>query len=192
MKKIGKFIEDFIDSADFAEECYFSLDQVKDPNAKIENTEDNGKWIASLYKEILKVEVSEIDDGYKHWLQKIKEGASREQIENYFRQVAQKENIEKKQEDISNYIDKKRNKRILFMMPQFEKEVYLCTSLLKSVKKLYPKHDIYFCTKSEYFNIVLGNEDVHKIIPFHDKMFNNIQKFQKDDLFEMIYVSSSI
>ena len=132
--------------------------------------------------------MSEIDEGYKHWLQKIKEGASREQIENYFRQVAQKENVQKKQEDLSNYIDKKRKNRILFMMPEAEKEVYLCTSLLDSIKKLYPKHDIYFCTKNEYFNIVLANENVYRIIPFHDKMFNNIQKFQKDDLFKMIYV----
>ena len=188
IEKIGKFIEEFIDSADFAEDSYFSLDQNKNPNAKVENIEDNGKWIMSLYKEILKAEVSEIDEGYKHWLQKIKEGVPRGQIENYFRQVAQNENVQKKQEDLSNYIDEKRKNRILFMMPEAEKEVYLCTSLLDSIKKLYPKHDIYFCTKNEYFNIVLGNENVYRVIPFHDKMFNNIQKFQKDDLFKMIYV----
>ena len=35
IEKIGKFIEDFIDSADFAKDSYFSLDQNNDPDAKV-------------------------------------------------------------------------------------------------------------------------------------------------------------
>lgn len=184
---IADFIEEFIDSADYADDSCFSKEEAKDPNATIDHAKEDGEWIISLYKEILKAEVRDIDEGYKHWMEQIKNGTPREQIENYFRQVAKDQKEKEVENDINNFIDKKRKNRILFIMPESEKEIYLCTSLLKSIKKLYQNHDIYFCTKKPFYNLVLGNEDIYRLIPFNDEMYKNISKFQKDDLFKMIY-----
>ena len=45
-------------------------------------------------------------------------------------------------------------KRIAFVQPESNEEVLISSCLLPSIKKLYPEHEIYFFTKSEYFDLI--------------------------------------
>tara|TARA_A100001201_G_scaffold142993_2_gene142867 strand:+ start:101 stop:1990 length:1890 start_codon:yes stop_codon:yes gene_type:complete len=185
-KSIGGFLEDFIDSANFAEESIFEDSiELKDPKAKIENIENDKDWVKHLYKQILKIDVSDADDGVKHWVDRLNKDLKRENVEEYFRNVAAQENTKKEASNLENYIDKNRKRRILFLLNRDEKSLYLSTSLLKSVKKLYPSHDIYFSTNPNFFSFLDGNEYIYKMIPYVGQSFN-VKELQ-DKYFDMIY-----
>ena len=55
-------------------------------------------------------------------------------------------------------------------MPGSIGDVFLATSVLESVYKRYPNHNIYFATSPEYFEILEGNEFIHRIMPYVRKM----------------------
>ena len=48
----------------------------------------------------------------------------------------------------------------------------MSTSLLPSIKRLYPDHNIYFATKQEFFDILDFNPFVHKKLIFNSFMEN--------------------
>ena len=75
-------------------------------------------------------------------------------------------------EDLLDKNDK--GKRILYVIPQEESDVFLSTSLFPSIKNLYPNHNLYVATKNEFFEILDGNPNVHKVIPFVPQMENQI------------------
>ena len=49
---------------------------------------DNVEWLITMYKGILNMVVDVSDSGLQHWVQKLKDGMPRKNIEDYFRQVA--------------------------------------------------------------------------------------------------------
>ena len=67
-----------------------------------------------------------------------------------------------------------KNKKILFVMPGKERDIFLSTSLFRSINDLYPKHNLYVATNKKYFPILEGNPHVYKAIEYLPQM---------DDLF---------
>ena len=134
---IGKKIEEFIDNAPFAKEEYF-VESERNPYAKIDNKLENSQWIKSLYAEILKrPEVDENDDGHKYWMNQFSKGATRQAIENHFRNVALQENSKIKQISLEDFLDKDdKGKRIIFVIPESIGDIYMSTSLFESIKEL--------------------------------------------------------
>ena len=174
---IGKKFEEFIDSADFADYSDISIHpEQQDPLCKIPIIQDNSEWLKALYAKILKrPEVDQNDDGHKYWMQELSKGQKREDIENYFRQVAWQENQKNKKIEFKDLLDKDDDgKRILYVIPEDESDVFISTSLFPSIKRLYPDYNLYVATKNEYFDILDGNPNVHKIIPFVPQMENQI------------------
>lgn len=173
-KVVGGFIEDFIDSQpehgfDFVE----SENDKKDPNAQIPNIENDKEWINALYKNILKRDVDPTYEGHMYWVDELTKGSERSDIERYFRNVASKEIEKEKRQtyDIEDSLDKDdEGKRIAFILPSNERDIFLSTSLLKSLKDTYPEYNIYYATKPEYFCILEGNPNIHKIIEFNPQM----------------------
>jgi len=49
----------------------------------IPDTEDEVKWLKSLYSLILKRDIADNDEGLIHWIEKIKSGVSRPTIDQY-------------------------------------------------------------------------------------------------------------
>ena len=174
----GKKIEDFIDSCAFLEDSAFDLKQPVtnyNPNAIIENNENIKEWLKSLYKLILDRHVTDEDEGMIHWEKQLSNGITKENIENYFRQVAQQElskqnSIEIK--DLFNQEDKRR--RVLIVQPESLGDVFLLTSIFESIRDRYNKEDyaIYISTKPEYREIIEGNPFVDYWIPYHQVMDN--------------------
>tara|TARA_R100000808_G_scaffold6858_1_gene20211 strand:- start:25790 stop:27700 length:1911 start_codon:yes stop_codon:yes gene_type:complete len=169
---VGGFIEKFIDEAPFTE-YDFSLEEVKkNPQAEIPEIEDDSEWIKALYHNILmRPEVDEKDDGHRYWMHEIARGMSRPDIEKYFRQVAQKENAENEKVEFTKFLDEDdEGKRMIYVMPDGPRDVFLSTSIFKSLKNQYPDYNLYVSTKQENAEILDGNEHIHKVVPYVPQM----------------------
>ena len=108
-------------------------------------------------------------------MKQIEHKVPRSQIEDYFRKVARDHNNKFFPAKIEDLLDKDdKGKRIVYVMPESAVDVFLSTSLLKSIKNKYPDYNLYFATKPEYFCIVEGNEYVHKVIPYSASFDNTV------------------
>ena len=58
------------------------------------------------------------------------------------------------------------------VLPQAQKDVFCLTSILPSIKKLYPDHNIYFITSPDCFDVLDGNPYIHKTITYSDQLDN--------------------
>lgn len=180
IEAVGKQIEDFLDSCPEVDYDFSKVGEVaeKSPFVTVPEIKDNGEWILFLYKNILKMDqVTEHNEGYKHWMDQLQNGAQRKDVEAYFRQIAQKEN----EQDRWNYLmgvegfsellsEDDEGKRILYVMPQSIGDVYLSTSLFRSLKETYPEYNLYVATKPPYMEVLDGNPYVHKVIPYMPQM----------------------
>ena len=147
----------------------------KDPSYQPPEIEDDKEWIIDLYKNILKSENAEKEDvqGIDHWIKRLNTDLNRQQVIDYFRQVAQKDNAENNKIPFEDVLDKDdKGKRILFVLPKNENDIFLSTSLLKSIKDNHPECNIYYATKPEFFEILYGNENIHKLINYDPIMEN--------------------
>ena len=172
VETIGKIIENFIDSAAFVDKNFSFKSEEKDPYHTIPDIKEDKEWILYLYKNILKSkDINEEDDGYKYWMSEIQKGAKRNEVENYFRQVALQDNNKDKSISFDDLLDKDDvGKRIVYIMPESIGDVFLSTSLFKSIKEQYPEYNLYVATKSEYFDILEANPYVHKVIEYISQM----------------------
>jgi hypothetical protein len=183
---IGKYLENFIDTASKVED-YSIFEPVKvnpDPYFAMPEIADDGDWILGLYHNILgRKEVDKDDEGFKHWMARINKELPREQIDQYFRQVAFKTIQDQnaggvKFEDFLNANDKG---RVLIVMPEYEKEVYAITSVFKSVKERYPDFALYISTNPQYKSLIDGNPYVNGWIPYNQIMDNILWLEGKSD-----------
>lgn len=174
IKNIGKIFEDFIDNSEKINYDFKFDEMLPNPNAEIEDLENSSEWIKSLYHNILnRPNVDELDDGHKYWMQEISKGTSRKSIENYFREVARKETEEKKIRNFEDLLDSDdKGKRILYVIPEDEKDVFLSTAIFPSIKETYKNHNLYVATKPENFEILISNPNIHKVINYIPEMDN--------------------
>jgi ADP-heptose:LPS heptosyltransferase len=62
---------------------------------------------------------------------------------------------------------------LLFILPSSAGDIFLATSLLKSLKEeLYPEFDIYFACNPVFAEILEDNPYIYKIIDFHPEMMH--------------------
>ena len=172
VETIGKIIEDFIDACpQIDKDISFKIEE-KDPYHNVPEIKDDSEWVKYLYHNILNAKtVDENDDGHKYWMQEIKKGTKRIDIENYFRQVAIQDNNKNKSISFEDLLDKDdKGKRILYVMPESIGDVFLSTSLFKSIKEQYPQYNLYVATKSEYFEVLEGNPYIYKTIQYISQM----------------------
>ena len=55
-------------------------------------------------------------------------------------------------------------------MPEAIGDLYLCTSLFKSIKDQYPDYNLYVCCKPEFSQVLQGNPYIHKVINYIQEM----------------------
>ena len=168
----GKILEDFIDNAPFTDFDFESLDwKPRDPSAQIPKTDNDSEWLTYMYKNILKMDVNEQDEGHKHWMKQISNKIPKQNIEDFFRKTARTENEQNLPYDIKKYLSEEgKDNRVLVVMPGSIGDVFLSTSILKSIKSRYQDCNIYFATQPEFFEILDGNDYIHKTIPYNQKM----------------------
>ena len=82
IEKIGPTLEGIFDNFPSTDYDFDIKEEEKNPNALVVNIKDNSEWISHLYKEILKCDVDQHDDGHKYWMKEIEKGADRGSVEN--------------------------------------------------------------------------------------------------------------
>tara|TARA_Y100000593_G_C4319358_1_gene342876 strand:+ start:1699 stop:3627 length:1929 start_codon:yes stop_codon:yes gene_type:complete len=170
---VGKQLEEFLDSCSPTSYDFSLKEEERDPNFQIPEIENDSEWLICMYHNILKMKhIDAKDDGHKYWMKEIAGGAPREKIEKYFREIAVKENVQNQQQSqsIENFLSEDEGKKVLYVMPQSQQDVFMSTGLFKSIKELYPDFNLYVATKPEFFEILDGNPHVHKVLPYDEKM----------------------
>ena len=173
----GEKIENFIDSCPTIEdESIFEFkgeDKKYNPLAVVTPNEDTREWIKSLYKNILDTQVSDEDEGLRHWEHQLSNKIPKEQVENYFRSVAQNEIAKENPISLEQMFDEDNGlTRVLVVQPESLGDIFLVTALFESLRNRYPSdtHKIYMATKPQYQEIIDGNPYIDKWIPYHQSM----------------------
>lgn len=146
----------------------------KNPNYTPTEVDNDVIWVKDLYKNILNVEVKDNDEGLLYWLQELSsKKRTREDVLAYFRNVALKENEKEEKIEAAEFFDGP-NKKLLIVIKESIGDIFILTSLFKSIKEQYPDHDIYISTQPQYFDILLGNPYIYKVIPYHPNFENEM------------------
>lgn len=148
--------------------------KLKEPDAVISENPDNREWILELYKKILLMD--DPQDGLDHWLERLKQGVSRADVHNYFKQIAQQENqklssTHQAETITAEDIFASDKKKLALIIPESLGDVMITTSLLKSAKETYPDYDIFFICKPEFFELLwpLVPEYIYKLVPYQEQ-----------------------
>lgn len=171
-KVVAKTIENFIDESPFTTYDFKEIKEIYNPQSPLDNKLDDLNWLIQLYQNVLGRTVDKYDTGVRNWLEQIKRGIKREQIEGTFRQMAaQKAAAEFKEKQLEQ-IKAVPCKKLLYVMPASERDIFLSTALFRSVKEQYPNHRLYVATDIKYFGALDGNPYVDEIIPYFPEMDN--------------------
>ena len=190
---IGKQLEEIIDEMppvdyDYDGGSVIKLDNTYEPQ---KDYSSRGDFLIDIYKNILKDEVDENSQGFKHWMGQLEAGKQPAEIINHFRQVALEHNQKTNTLDLSEVLgDEDKGKRIAVVIPRSETDVLLINSLLKNLKKQYKKHNIYVFTEPQYFPYIDDNPYIHKILPYAPSLENSLLMEGAGDhggLFEMAF-----
>lgn len=193
---VGKFFEDLFDELPLIEwekiDLTTQVAEKRNPDYEPNNELDNSAWLLDIYKNVLGMDVDETDNGFKYWMNEFIKGKGREEIFNFFKHTATKENQELFKKTLKEEVDIARpNKRLAYVMPEHEEDVFTSLSVVRSLKKLYPEHDIYFFTMAKHFELLDECESIYKICEYHAEMddcFYFEGKADEDGLFDMAFL----
>lgn len=82
--------------------------------------------------------------------------------------------IEQQIESISSQLIPSQNKKLLFVVPESAGDIFLSTSLLRSLKEGYDPVDIYFACKPQFKDILKFNPYITKTIDYLPLMESQI------------------
>jgi glycosyltransferase involved in cell wall biosynthesis len=165
---VGKYFEDLFDSLPSINYTFKNQKIKCNPFYDVDSTLNDKEWVESLYDNIL---MKKDPAGIVHWIQRLNSDLKRSDVISYFRKIALNENERTFLSEMLDSLKENNNsKKIAFIQPDGAEEIIIATSLITSIKKLYPKHDIYFFTKSEYFDIVNSHPDIKKVLNYFNKM----------------------
>lgn len=162
----------------------------KNDRAPMPNVADPAAWVKALYNTILLCEPD--PDGFKHWLDKLEKGISREQIYQFFLGEAQKENVKNTPpQDFGVLLDRDNGKkRALLVIKESIGDCIMVSSLFESFHKQYPGYDLYVGVDPKFAEVFDGNPFVKRVLPYQPFMENEmacIGAGQKDAYFHKYF-----
>jgi len=180
VESVGKKIEAFLDALPETDYDFSKVGEKEERNplCQVPEISDDESWVLFLYHNILKMkDVDKDNEGFKYWVNELRnKTSSRESAEAYFRKVAEKENSQNEfdsiiHKDFEKLLGKNdRGKRLLYVMPESIGDVFMSTSLFRSIKEQYPEYNLYVATKPQYRSLLDGNAYVYKTIPYVPQM----------------------
>ena len=193
IEKVGAQFEKIFDEAPFANwgNAITGPFSKRDPFYTPNSDKNNLEWLKDLYKNCLKMIVGDSDSGLSYWLSQFEKGESRKGVLDFFHKTAIKENLSNSEKSLKDIIDISHKKRIAYVMPQHEEDVLISTSVVKSLKRQYPEHDIYFFTDKRHFELLDECEEIYKVCEFYEEMdfdcFYFIGKSGKEPYFDLAF-----
>lgn len=172
IESVCKKIEKFIDEECNSKFDYKEIVAPKYPYAAVPNIEDNKTWIKTLYSNILNCKVEDDDEGLIHWIKRLENGEKRQGVEQFFRNVAFKEEQKKLPNKSLEFLKSLKDKKLVVIIKGSERECFYANCLLKNLKETYKDYKIIVATKNDYFHIFEGNENLDHVIEYTDKMSN--------------------
>jgi glycosyltransferase involved in cell wall biosynthesis len=173
---IGKILEDFIDASPLIEDNVFEEKIIpKNPYAIVPEIADNLEWLFFLYRNILsRADINAADEGVRYWMERLGANVPRHEIEQFFRKTAFGENqkTENPHNNFENQLNKDDKGRVLVIQPESAGDIFLLTSLFKSIKERYPEWALYVATKREYKDVIDANPYVYKWLEYNPMMDN--------------------
>ena len=173
---IGKKLEDIIDEMPPVEYDYETSHMQFDPSYQpTGNFASNEEFIIDIYKNILKDDVDQNSQGFKHWMTKLQQGQSHQEVLNHFKHIAVREKQKSQIPSMESLLAKEgKAKKIAIVIPQSEVDVLLVNSLLKNLKSQYKKHDLYIFTNPQYYPYIDDNPAVYKLMPYNPSIENQL------------------
>jgi glycosyltransferase involved in cell wall biosynthesis len=164
---VGKFFENLFDSLPYIDFEFknkkHKCDSFFEPNDNL----DDQQWVESLYSNILfKVDPA----GVSHWVQRLNSDLKRSDVLNYFRKIAIAENQHKFLNETLETLNLSDKKKIAYIQPEGAEEIIISTAIITSLKNIYPDYDIYYFTKTEYFDLINSHPHVTKVMNYFPKM----------------------
>lgn len=177
---IGKIYEDFLDSVPLIDENdpkNFAAGEEKqwNPQAQLLPTNSDEEFIIELYHKVL--DAQDVQRGHKdvdHWVTQIKNGMTKANVENTFRNIAAQELQKKQTTTLEDLLIKDDKKRVCYIMPESIGDIILSMGLFESIRERYPKdqYTFYVATKPEYQEVLEGCDLFDKWIPYNPQMDN--------------------
>jgi len=152
IEKIGQQFEQLLDSFPLSDYDFDFSVKPKNPSAVIEDSTDDRIWVKSLYSKILNMEVADDDEGVKYWMSELAKNVPRQNVENYFRHIAEQENDKlKKNSSELDSLEGLPENRVLINIPESLGDALYITALLEDAKNnVYVGKDIYIATKPKF------------------------------------------
>ena len=170
---IGAQLEDIFDSMPDHNFDFDFKDKPRNPNYIPQNITCDSEWLVDIYKNILIMDVNaKTDEGHKYWMGEISKGKTRDEVLQFFKDVANKENSSIPSSfDFEQLLDDEgAENRIAVVMPGSAGDVFWVNSLMSNLKSLYPSHNIYFITDPKFYPFIEDNPCVHKLIPYSNQI----------------------
>jgi len=177
INNVAKTLEQFIDAQSIIDwdKVKENTEDKKDPYVQVPEIIDDAEWLIFMYHNILKMKnIDRNDSGHQYWMSELNKGAKRQDIENYFRNIALKENEKSNEIKFEDLLDPNDKGRVIYVMPESAGDIFLSTALFKSIKDRYPEYSLYVSTKPQYKDILDGNPYVHRWIEYNPMMDNLI------------------
>lgn len=185
---VGKFFEDLFDSLPEVDYNYQDEKIIHNIFYEPDDSLGDKEWVESLYENILQRVDSK---GVEHWIARLNSDMNRAGVLNYFKKVAlQEKNTQEFEEFIEEISEDPNKKRIAYIEPTGEQEILIASSILPSIKKQYPDHDIYFFTNMRHFSLIDSHPDVKRVMSYIPK-FNNVffleGKGESEGYFDIVF-----
>lgn len=149
----------------------FSLEkEEKDPDYQPDFNLPDKDFVKSLYKNMLKMEVSDDDSGLQHWCKMLEsEVGDKNKIYNFFRKTAIEENQKNKKVDIKTLIPDTDKKKVFFVIKESIGDCFIISSILESLRENYPQEEYFIniVTEPKYFDIFRPNPNIDNLVPYH-------------------------
>ena len=152
---IGKRFEEILDKLPTTKYDFVFTEEAKNPNAQIADNSDAREWLKNMYRDILKMDVQDEDEGLRYWFQQISNGVARNAIEHFFRNKALQENAQLDKRSIGETLPGNADERLLITMPESLGDCLYLTSLLRDAREIYHDKKIFVATKPAFREVFL-------------------------------------
>lgn len=170
---VGKKLEDLIDSLPEVSYGFDFLEPKRNASYSPNYQSTDVEFIQECYKGILGLDVDEGNNEIQFWAKRMKEGEKRETLHNNLVLFVKDEAEKIKARDVLESLDPKDlGKRLLVIIPNDTYLAFLYSFFVKSIKKIYPDHNIYISVDGRLKALFQGIRGIHAFMPLDARLSN--------------------